>query len=211
MKKLTLLIGLLFTISFAVFAFAGAGTPHAKIRIVNLSALGVEKELTDEELVRLADIHISENPEIFPEVANFVIKMDEVQVKYAPDSYLSSGALAFSGSMEEKEMLEFISLLNHEKAGKFDVAIVKADGTVVKIDKEVVVDYKKRSIKTYEPLTIEEGDVVLTFVRDVVITALPDGNNDSVGDARRGRTPNRPGRQPNNPRGGGIRGGAARP
>ncbi len=200
MKKLTLLIGILFTISFAVFAFAGA--PNAKIRIVNISALGVEKELSDEELVRLADIHISENPEVFPEVADFVIKMNNMQVKYAPDSYLSHGNLFFSGSMEEKELMEFISLFNYEKPGKFEVAIVKADGTVVKIDEEVVVDYKKKSIKTYRPFNVEEGDVVLTFVRDVVIIDLPD-NKIAIGN-RNGQGPNNPGRAGggnNNPNG----------
>lgn len=178
MKKLTILTALLFIFSLTVSTFAEE--PHTRIRIVNLSALGVEKELVDEELVRLADIEISENPEIFPNVANFVIKVDENVFKYIPDTSVYIGNLTFSGSMEENEMLEFISLFNHNKVGKFDIAIVKPDGTVVKIDKEVIIDYEKRSMKTYEPLTVEEGDVVLAFVRDIVIIDLPDESEENI-------------------------------
>ena len=129
MKKLIILTALLFVLSFSVFTFAEE--PLTRIRIVNLSALGVEKELLDEELVRLADIEISENPEIFPNVADFVIKVDEKVIKYIPDTSISVGSLTFSGSMGEFELLEFISLMNYEKVGKFDIAILignHADG-----------------------------------------------------------------------------------
>ncbi len=178
MKRVTFLIVLLFTISLALFAHAE--TPNTKIRIVNISALGSEHELTDEELVKIADIQISENPEIFPAITEFVIKVDGVEVKYIPDVSISNGKLIFSGSMSETERLEYISLLNHNKAGKFDVAIVKPHGTVIKIDKEVVIDYEKRSIKTYDPIHVEEGDVVLVFVKTLVVIVFPDEESNTT-------------------------------
>ena len=83
--------------------------------------------------------------------------MDEVQVKYAPDSNIFHLTLTFFGSMDEKELIEFVFLFNKEKPGKFGVAIVKADEKVVNFDKEVVVDYKKRSMKTFDPLLLRRG------------------------------------------------------
>jgi hypothetical protein len=186
MKNLTILTALLFLLSLVAVAFAE--TPLTRIRIVNLSALGVQKELTDEELVELANIEISENPRIFPDVANFVIKVNEKVFKYSPDAGIPVGELTFSGSMKEEEMLEFISLFNHDKVGKFDIAVVKKDRTVVKIDREVVIDYKKRSMKTFEPITVEDGDVVFAFVRDVSIIDFPDDKENTSG-SRSGSTP----------------------
>jgi hypothetical protein len=90
---------------------------------------------------------------------------------------LSSGSIKFSGSIEEKEALEFISLPDKNKAGKFDAVIVKPDGRVIKFDEEIIIDYKKRSIKTNEAINIEDGDVLLVFVKKFVRISFPDAEN----------------------------------
>jgi hypothetical protein len=50
---------------------------------------------------------------------------------------------------------------------KYDIAIVKSDGSVEKVDKEIIVDYRNRTLNTSEEITVGEGDVILTFVKEV--------------------------------------------
>ncbi|GEM_PF-1453437 len=175
MNRITLLAAMVFLLGLAVLSFAGS--PLAKIRVVNISALGAQNELTDDELRNVAIISLSENPEIFPDIVNFVIWIGTFKSKYSPNMSLSSGPIKFSGSIEEKEALEFISLPDKNKAGKFDMAIVKPDGKVIKFDEEIVIDYKKRSIKTSKPINVEDGDVLLVFVKKFVRISFPDAEN----------------------------------
>ncbi|MBN1880528.1 MAG: hypothetical protein JW885_00015 [Deltaproteobacteria bacterium] len=162
MRKGTCLIVFFFVV--AVCAISASGEMAARnVRIVNTSALDTfdfQKYLTDDDLNRLADLDVSENPEIFPTIESFEVEQD---------TYL----LEFHGSIDpETEKLEFISMPYYDTAGKYDVVVVKPDGTVVRYDKEVVIDYKERTIKTFCPLTVDEGDVVLLFVKDHIETAF---------------------------------------
>ena len=71
---------------------------------------------------------IAENAKVFPSIETMVLRVGKDQAKYTPDVTLPAGALSFSGSIAETEMLEFISVPNPEGAGKFDGAVVSRDG-----------------------------------------------------------------------------------
>jgi hypothetical protein len=178
--KILLVSAIILLVALPVFA-----SDNAKdVRILNTSSLNpfkYKRVLTDEDLMRLAELSVSENPRIFPTIESFEVEQDDAE-------------LTFHGSIdEEKEDLEFISMPERSGIGKYDVAVVKADGTVELIDKEVVIDYMERTIRTFDPITVEEGDVVLLFAKDYVETAFG-GVDHRVG---RGVTPSGPG--PNNP------------
>ncbi|MBN2224988.1 MAG: hypothetical protein JW765_09965, partial [Deltaproteobacteria bacterium] len=78
-----------------------------------------------------------------------------------------AGALKFSGSIGEMEMLEFISIPHSDTAGKFDGAVVSRDGTVTHIDDQIVIDYVTRGITTPKSFMVKDGDVLLLFTKDV--------------------------------------------
>lgn len=170
--KILLVSAIILLVALPVFA-----SDFAKdVRIVNTSSLNpfkYKKVLTDDDLMRLAELNVSENPRIFPAIESFEVEQDDAE-------------LTFHGSIdEETEELEFISMPDESGVGKYDAAVVKADRTIERIDKEVVIDYKERTIKTFDPISVEEGDVVLLFAKDYVETAF-EGVDHHVG---RGVTP----------------------
>jgi len=155
---------IVFFIFIAVCVVSASGEMAAdNVRIVNTSVLDTfdfQKYLTDDDLNRLADLDVSENPTLFPTIESFEVEQNK---------YL----LEFYGSIDpETEDLEFISMPYYDTAGKYDAVVVKADGTIERYDTEVVIDYKDRTIQTYYPLTVEERDVVLLFVKDHIETAF---------------------------------------
>ncbi len=153
---------------FAALSAFAADPPMAKVRVVDLSALGVTK-LDDAELVRLANLSLAENPEIFPFVSDFVLKSG-TEVASGSDAAIECILVCpidISGSLKEEDKLEFVSMPSTLDMPKYDIAIVKPDGSVVKVDKEVIVDYQKRTLNTSEPITVSSGDVILTFVKEV--------------------------------------------
>lgn len=152
----------------AVSAFA-AEPPLAKVRVVDLSALDSPTKLDDAELQRLATLSAAENPEIFPFVSDFVLKSG-AEVATGSESSIScvlSCPIDISGSLKEEDKLEFVSMPPTSDAPKYDIAIVKPDGSVAKVDKEIIVDYKNRTLNTNEEIIVGEGDVILTFVKEV--------------------------------------------
>ena len=168
MKKLVPLLITVFVLAISLTAFAEM--PQTNFRVVNISSLGQAQDMDDTELIDMAEIGVSENPKIFPSLTTMSLKVDEMGSDYNPGTYIPAGSLTFSGSISEEEMMEFISLPNHNGAGKYDLAIVKSDKSLMKIDDEIVVDYANRTIKTYKPIKVEEGDTILVFVKDVVKT-----------------------------------------
>jgi len=192
MKKGMYLMVLALIAALSLPAFAG--TVEDDIRIINTSALDTfeyKKNLDDDDLKRLAELSVSENPELFPTIESFEAKQD-------------GSELEFNGSIDpEKEDLEFISMPYLNEAGKYDVAVVKPDGSIERYDEEVIIDYKERTIKTYNPLSVEDGDVVLLFAKEYVETAFEGvdknftGGNTNTGQP--GRTPGNPGRNPGQP------------
>lgn len=153
---------------FSALSVFAADPPMAKVRVVDLSALGVTK-LDDAELARLANLSLVENPKIFPFVSDFVLKSGS-EVASGPDAAvecLLSCPIDISGSLSEEDKLEFVSMPSTVDMPKYDIAIVKPDGSVVKVDKEVIVDYQNRTLNTSEPITVGQGDVILTFVKEV--------------------------------------------
>jgi hypothetical protein len=161
MKKGTLLMVFALIASLSLTAFAGTVTDD--VRIVNTSALDpfeYQKQLDDDDLRHLAVLSVSENPELFPTIESFELIQDESE-------------LDIHGSIDpETEKLEFISMPYTGKVGKYDVAVVKPDGSIERYDREVIIDYKERTINTYDPLVVEEGDVVLLFAKEYVETAF---------------------------------------
>jgi len=200
MKKGMYLMVIALIAAFALPTFAG--TVVDDVRIVNTSALDpfeYKKDLDDDDLRRLADLSVSENPELFPTIESFEAKQEKSE-------------LEFHGSIDpEREHLEFISMPNYNEAGKYDVAVVKPDGSIERYDKEVIIDYKERTIKTYDPLSVEEGDVVLLFAKDYVETVFG-GVDRHLGEGDTPDTNNVAGRQPgggNNNNNNGNNGGLA--
>jgi len=197
MKKGTFVM--VFALIAAISLPAFAGTVVDDLRIVNTSALDpleYKKHLDDDDLRRLAELSVSENPMLFPTIESFVAKQDGSQ-------------LEFHGSIDpEKEALEFISMPYYNEAGKYDVAVVKPDGSIERYDREVIIDYKERTIKTYDPLSVEEGDVVLLFTKEYVETAFEGVERNMIGgeDRTGAATPGQPGGHNNGNNGGAAAG-----
>jgi hypothetical protein len=165
--SLFIVVALLSAVS-ALSAFS-AEPPLAKVRVVDLSALNSATKLDDAELARLAVLSAAENPEIFPFVSDFVLKSG-AEVATGSDSTITcvlSCPIDISGSLKEEDKLEFVSMPSTSDAPKYDLAIVRPDGSVAKVDKEVIVDYRNRTLNTSEEITVGEGDVILTFVKEV--------------------------------------------
>jgi hypothetical protein len=165
-----------------------AEMPQTNFRVANISALGPTKDLNDDDIIELAHLGTAENPRLFPALTSLNLNVEGIAREYSPGAGIPAGSLKLSGSIDEMEKMEFISLPNDGGAGKYDLVIVKTDGTVIKIDDEVVINYKERTIKTYDPVTIEDGDVVIAFVRDVKEIYFGDKDKDEE--------PYRPGNDP---------------
>jgi hypothetical protein len=165
MKKSILFITVIMAaMTFAVAAMAAS--PVVKVRVVNVDLLGEDAVTTPEGLVKTANISIAENPAIFPPIETMVLRVGKDQAKYTPDVTLPAGALSFSGSISEEQMLEFISIPNPEGAGKYDGAVVSRDGKITYLDDPIVIDYKLRTITTPKSLTVKDGDVLLLFTKN---------------------------------------------
>ena len=165
-KLLSLFIAVAMLSALSAFA---AEPPLAKVRVVDLSALDSPTELDNADLIRLATLSAAENPEIFPFVSDFVLKSGaEVATgSEAAVTCVLSCPIDISGSLKEEDKLEFVSMPPTTEDPKYDIAIVRPDGTVAKVDKEIIVDYKDRTLNTSEEITVGEGDVILTFVKEV--------------------------------------------
>ena len=172
---LTAVCAFVFTSTFSASVFAE--TTKAEMRVINISEVSGKKgEIPDVELLRLAKVETSEDEKLFPGLKHLRIKNEKGEVFYKPGLYFESGKITFSGSIEMKERLEFISLKNPlERSGKYDIAVISPTGNIERIDKEIIIDYKKRTIKTFQPIEIGGGDVILVFVRDYI----PQGFGDS--------------------------------
>jgi hypothetical protein len=172
MKKGTLLMVIALIAALSLTAFAGTATDD--VRIVNTSALDpfeYKKHLDDEDLRKLADLSVSENPMLFPTIESFEATQEKTELR-------------FHGSIDpETEDLEFISMPYYDEVGKYDVAVVRPDGSIERYDREVIIDYKERTIKTYDPLWVEEGDVVLLFAKEYVETVFGRDTDMHGGDA----------------------------
>ena len=164
MKKSIFFIAIIAIMSLAVAAMAAS--PVVKVRVVNITELGMDEVSTPQGLVKTATISIAENANVFPAVETMVLRVGKDQAKYTPDVTLPAGALSFDGSIGEEQLMEFISLPNPEGAGKYDGVIVSRDGKITYLDEPIVIDYKERSIVTPKSLTVKDGDVLLLFVKN---------------------------------------------
>jgi len=184
MKVYTLLMTLMLIGGLALPA--SAFDVNRDIRIVNTSALetfGYRSHLSDDDLLRLSELSVSENPEIFPTVQNFEAEYDASRLK-------------FHSSIDPvTEDIEFISMPYFPEAGKYDIAVISPDGKVTRYDREVVIDYKDRTIDTYETIPISEDDVVLLFAKEYVEIRFEGAEKDDTigGDPGRGGTTGQPG------------------
>lgn len=184
MKIYTLLMAVMLVGAMALPALAF--DVDRDIRIVNTSALetfGFRSNLDDDELRRLSELSVSENPEIFPTIESF-------------DAEYEMSNLTFHSSIDpETEEFEFISLSYYPEAGKYDIAVISPEGKVMRYDREVIVDYEDRTIDTYEPIPIDENDVVLLFAKESVEIRFEGvDKDDSLGRApNRGGNPGQPG------------------
>jgi hypothetical protein len=163
MKKSILFFAIIAIMSLTVAAMAAS--PVVKVRVVDVNALGQDEVSSPAGLVKTATMSIAENAKVFPAIGTMVLRVGEEEAKYTPDVTLPAGALSFSGSIAQAEMLEFISVPNPEGAGKYDGALVSRDGTITYLDEPIVIDYKLRTIATPKSFTVKDGDVLLLFVK----------------------------------------------
>jgi hypothetical protein len=165
---LTAILSFVFSMTFSISVFAE--TTKAEMRVVNISEVSDKKgEISDVELLRLAKIKTSEDEKLFPGLKHLRIKTERGEVFYTPGLHLESGKITFSGIIEMRERLEFVSLQNPlERSGKYDIAVISPSGKIERIDKEIIINYEKRTIKTFQPIEIGGGDVLLVFVRDYI-------------------------------------------
>jgi hypothetical protein len=164
MKKGIFVLAIIAVLSLAVAAMAAS--PVVKVRVVNVDVLGGDAVSSDEGLVKTATMSIAENAKVFPAVETMVLRVGKDQAKYTPDVTLPAGALSFSGSLTEEQMMEFVSLPNPGGAGKIDGAVISRDGKVTYLDDPIVIDYKLRTITTPGSLTVKDGDVLLLFTKN---------------------------------------------
>jgi len=142
-----------------------AAEDGARLRIINVSSLVRDGVAADGDLAAWARMPLSDSS-LFPDVAHFDIGCASTATYYVPDISFPSGAVSFSGGITIRERLEFISLEGGQNGEKIDAAIVSKDGAIRTIDKEIVIDYRERTIKTYSPIAVQNGDTILLFVRD---------------------------------------------
>jgi hypothetical protein len=164
MKKGIFVLAIIAVLSLAVAAMAAS--PVVKVRVVNVDVLGEDAVSSPEGLVKTATMSIAENAKVFPSIESMILRVGKDQAKYTPDVTLPAGALSFSGSISEAELLEFISIPNPDGAGKIDGAVVSRDGKITYLDDPIVIDYKMRSITTPGSLAVGDGDVLLLFTKD---------------------------------------------
>jgi hypothetical protein len=147
---------------------------HATMKVINLSGLDFDKELGDVDLLWIATLNPSENPDLFPPLKNLIITSGDGNIPYKTGIFIPSGSISFNGSITLGERMEFISPKEEGSISKFDAVVVTSVGTLLKIDKEIIIDYKERTIMTALPIHVDEGDVLLLFVRDVKMTHFGD-------------------------------------
>jgi hypothetical protein len=164
MKRNIVFIAVIAVMLFTLAAMAA--TPVVKVRVVNVSVLGEDAVTSTEGLVKTATMSLAENPKVFPPIETMVFTVGKNGVKYLPDVTVPAGALTLSGSIDKKEMLDFISIPYSDMAGKFDGAVVSRDGKVTYVDAEIVIDYLNRTITTPKSFTVKDGDVLLLFVKN---------------------------------------------
>ena len=176
MKKSVFFIAVIAIMSLAVAAMAAS--PVVKVRVVNLNVLGEDAVSSPEGLAKTATMSIAENAKVFPAIETMVLKVGKDQAKYTPDVTLPAGALSFSGTIAETQMLEFISVPNPDGAGKFDGVVVSRDGKITYLDDPIVIDYKLRSITTPGSLAVGDGDILLLFTKNA--EKIPFGHESGV-------------------------------
>jgi hypothetical protein len=163
MKKSILFLAIITVMSLSVAAMAAS--PVVKVRVVDVSVLGQDEVSSPAGLTKTAAMSIAENAKVFPTIGTMVLSVGTDKAKYTPDVTLPAGALSFSGSITQAEMLEFISIPNPEGAGKYDGALVSRDGKITYLDEPIVIDYKLKTIATPKSFTVKDGDVLLLFVK----------------------------------------------
>jgi hypothetical protein len=164
MKRNIILLAVIAVMVFTAAALAAP--PMIKVRVVNVSVLGQDTVMTDAGVAKTATMSLAENPRDFPPIESLVFTVGKDQVKYVPDVAVPAGALNFSGSISEGEMLEFVSIPHSDTAGKFDGAVVSRDGKITYLDDPIVIDYVMKTITTPKTFAVKDGDVLLLFVKD---------------------------------------------
>ena len=101
MKKSIFFFAIIAALSLAVAAMAAS--PVVKVRVVNVTELGMDEVSTHDGLVKTATMSIGENANVFPAVESMVLRVGKEQAKYTPDVVLPAGALSFSGSLTEEQ------------------------------------------------------------------------------------------------------------
>ncbi len=176
MKKLIVLataaafvIGVL---AIGAFAAPAPPAPQAQVRVVNLSAVK-GMVYNDKGLMTLANLDVSKNTKIFPIVSNFSIVT--AGKDYTPGTAIPCQVtcpINISSEIKDTEKLVFASVQDLTAPGEvtpqeFNVAVVKTDGSVNRINEAVDIDYSQKILKTSKPIPLAAGDTVLVFVKDV--------------------------------------------
>ncbi len=172
MKKLVVLMTMAFFVIAALAIGAVAADEHlAQVRIVNKSAV---KDMTfnDKGLMTLANLDVSKNTKIFPIVSDFSII--ESGKEYVAGTEIPCKVVCpinISSTIKEDEKLDFTIVQDPTAADEsqrdFNIAVVKKDGKVNRVNEAADIDYSKKTLKTTKAIPLAEGDTILVFVSDV--------------------------------------------
>lgn len=165
--------------ALAIGAFAAddpIAQPIAQVRIVNKSAV-TDMTFNDKGLMTLANLDVAKNTKIFPIVANFSII--ESGKEYTAGTDIPCEVVCpvvISSTIKAEEELDFttvkdvtaVDISKKDPVTKeFNMAVVKMDGTVNRLNEATDIDYTKKTLKTEKPIPLAEGDTILVFVSDV--------------------------------------------
>jgi len=165
MERKTLAVVLGFLLACLVVAPAFAATSSPETRVVNLKILGLNV-LTDEDLVRLAQMDISQNPDLFPPVPNFGVTIQPCSAGYPTGgSDLTTGSISLFGKIDDSYAYRFASIGDPASPGNnWVAAVVKPDGTVLRIDQSMGITVEGKSMNSTVCLMVNPEDVILVFV-----------------------------------------------
>ncbi len=173
MKRLFVLMTMAaFVIAALTIGAFAADQPIAQVRIVNLSAI-TGMTYNDKGLMTLANLDVSRNTKIFPIVSDFSIIESGKEYKAGTDIPCQvTCPINISSTIKEDEKLEFASVQDlsastEQPVKEFNIAVVKKDGSVNRINEPADIDYTNKTLKTAKPIPLAAGDTILVFVKEV--------------------------------------------
>jgi hypothetical protein len=166
-KYLTLFMGLVLAALMAAPAFAEPAEPA--VRVISLNAFGTMSP-SDADLVKLARMDTSANPELFPSIAGFGIAVTPCPIGPIEGTYVnypasSTDSVAIGGMIREETPYRFASISAPALSDDYLLAVVKSDGSVLRIGNSEGVTEDGTDLNSTACLLARTGDTILVFAQ----------------------------------------------